>query len=90
MNKILLQHDNAQLHMSIRTREAITSFGWTMMPHPPYSADLAHSDYHLFGVIKDAVRGKYCGNDEEVKIVAKSCLGKYPPEFYKTGIHALI
>ena len=35
MNKILLQHDNARPHASIRTREAITSFGWTTLPHPP-------------------------------------------------------
>ena len=36
MNKVLLQHDNAQPHTSIRTREAITSFGWTILLHPPY------------------------------------------------------
>jgi hypothetical protein len=27
-------------------------------PHPPYSPDLAPSDFHLFGPLKDALRGR--------------------------------
>jgi hypothetical protein len=26
--------------------------GWEVLPHPPYSPDLAPSDYHLFGFVK--------------------------------------
>lgn len=90
MNKVLLQHDNARPHTSIRTREAITSFGWTTLPHPPYSPDLAPSDYHLFGAMKEALRGEHYGNDEEVKSAVRNWLRKQPPEFYEAGIHALI
>jgi hypothetical protein len=25
---------------------------WNVLPHPPYSPDLAPSDYHLFGPMK--------------------------------------
>lgn len=28
---------------------------WTVLPHPPYSPDLAPSDLHLFGALKDAI-----------------------------------
>ena len=56
MANVLLQHDNARPHTSIRTMEAITSFGWTVIPHPPYSPDLAPSDYHLFGPMKEGLR----------------------------------
>ena len=49
IDKVLLLHDNARPHTSIRTRETITLYGWTTLPHPPYSPDLAPSDYHLFG-----------------------------------------
>ena len=90
MNKVLLQHDNAQPHTSIRTRKAITSFGWTIMPHLPYSPDLAPSDYHLFGAMKDALRGKHYGNDKKIKTGVKNWLCKQLPEFHKTGIHAFI
>jgi histone-lysine N-methyltransferase SETMAR len=33
----------------------MTKFGWTVIPHPPYSPDLAPSDFHLFGALKYAV-----------------------------------
>ena len=49
MSKVLLQHDNARPHTSLKTREVISSFGWTTISHPPYSPDLAPSDFHLFG-----------------------------------------
>ena len=32
---MLIQHDNARPHTSLRTQEAITKFGWTVLPHPP-------------------------------------------------------
>jgi histone-lysine N-methyltransferase SETMAR len=38
---MLIQHDNAHPHASLRTQEAIAKFGWTVLPHPPYSPDLA-------------------------------------------------
>jgi histone-lysine N-methyltransferase SETMAR len=47
VTKALLHHDNARPHTSLHTREAITKLQWTVLPHPPYSLDLAPSDYHL-------------------------------------------
>ena len=73
-NKVLLQHDNARPHTSMRTREAITSFGWTTLPHPPYSPDLAPSHYHFFGAMKKSLRGKHYENDEKVKTSVKKWL----------------
>jgi len=54
---MLIQHDNARPHTSLRTQEAIAKFGWTVLPHSPYSPDLAPSDFHLFGPLKVALRG---------------------------------
>jgi hypothetical protein len=33
--------------------------------HPPYSPDLSPSDYHVLGPLKDALRGRRFGNDDE-------------------------
>jgi histone-lysine N-methyltransferase SETMAR len=52
--EIFFQHDNAKLHTSLKTLEAIAKFGWTVLPHPPFSPSLAPSDFHLFGALKDA------------------------------------
>jgi histone-lysine N-methyltransferase SETMAR len=52
MAEMLLQHDNARPHTSLKTQEAITKFCWAVLPHPPYSPDLAPSDFCLFGDLK--------------------------------------
>ena len=54
--QVLLQHDNARPHTSLKTCEVITSFGWTTATHPPYSPDLASCDFHFFGPLKEAIR----------------------------------
>jgi hypothetical protein len=35
--------------------QAIATIGWAVLPHPPYSPDLAPSGFHLFGILKDAL-----------------------------------
>ena len=44
----IILHDNARL-----TSEAMARIGWEVLPHPSYSPDLAHSDYHIFGFVKN-------------------------------------
>jgi hypothetical protein len=41
--------------------------GWTLPPNPDHSPDLAPSGYHLFGPVKDALRGHHFANDNELK-----------------------
>ncbi|GFS03753.1 multidrug resistance-associated protein 1 [Elysia marginata] len=66
IGNVLLLHDNARTHTSIRTKEKIASFGWTALPNPSYLPGLAPSDYYRFGPMKQGVRGKRHENDEEV------------------------
>ena len=89
MESVLFHHDNARPHTSARTRETITSFGWTTLPHPAYSPDLAPSDFHLFGPMKEALRGQHYRCDEEVKTAVKNWLKDQPAEFYEAGIRGL-
>ena len=44
---LLLQHDNARLHTSVKSMEDIANLGWTALPHPPQSPDLVLFDFHL-------------------------------------------
>ncbi|XP_023726045.1 histone-lysine N-methyltransferase SETMAR-like, partial [Cryptotermes secundus] len=61
----LLQHDNAQPHTIFATVATIQDLHYKCLPHPPYSADLAPSDYHMFGPLKEVMGGKKFHSDEE-------------------------
>jgi hypothetical protein len=41
------RHDNAELHAAACTCALLEQFNWEIFEHPPYSSDLAPSDYHV-------------------------------------------
>jgi len=45
-------HDNAPAHQALGTQKKLTYLGFQCLDHPPYSPDLAPSDYHLFPGLK--------------------------------------
>ena len=45
---VLFLHDNAPAHQALATRKKLAYLGFQCIDHPPYSPDLAPSDYHLF------------------------------------------
>jgi transposase len=48
-----LLHENARPHTAARTHALLDHFNWELFDHPPYSPDLAPSDYHLFTYLKN-------------------------------------
>jgi len=54
---VLLLHDNVRPHTAIHTLQTLVKLCFTVLEHPAYSPDLAPSDYHLFGPLKDALKG---------------------------------
>ena len=52
LHGLKLLHDNARPHIHSNTINFIQSNGVTIIDHPPYSPDLAPSDYWLFDYIK--------------------------------------
>lgn len=51
--KFVLHMDNAPVHRSKCTQSFLKENGITVAPHPPYSPDLAPSDFYLLGWIKN-------------------------------------
>ncbi|GFW39753.1 histone-lysine N-methyltransferase SETMAR [Trichonephila clavipes] len=45
---VVFHQDNARSHTSLVTCQKLLQLEWDTMPHPPYSPDLAPSDYYLF------------------------------------------
>jgi histone-lysine N-methyltransferase SETMAR len=89
MEMQLIQHDNAHPHTSLRTQEAIPKFAWTVLLNPSYSPDLAPSDFHLFGLLKDALRGARFEDDESMILAVRTWLREQERSWYREGMHAL-
>jgi len=47
-DKIILLHDNARPHVAAPIKTYLETLKWEVLPHPPYSLDIAPSDFHLF------------------------------------------
>ena len=43
---IISHHDNARPHVAIPVKNYLENSGWEILSHPPYSPDLATSDYN--------------------------------------------
>lgn len=89
-DQILIQQDNARPHSALRTQETIKKLGWTVLPHPPYSPDLAPSDYHLFGPLKQFLAGKHYENIEAVQRAVQIWIRQTPNSFFQDGILKLV
>jgi len=50
---VLFLHDNAPFHRVLATQKKLAYLGFQYLDHPPYSPDLAPSDYHLFSGLKN-------------------------------------
>ena len=46
--KVILQHENARPHAAEPVKTYLETLKWEVLPHPPYSSDIAPSDYYLF------------------------------------------
>ena len=66
MKKVLFHQDNAPCHKSMKTMAKLNELGFELLPHPPYSPDLAPSDYWLFADRKTTLQGKRFGSNKEV------------------------
>lgn len=86
---VFLLHDNAPCHTSKIAKEKIRSTGFIELYHPPYSPDLAPSDYFLFPKLKNYMRGRKYNSDEQVRKSAIGWLGHRDPSFFSRGISAL-
>ena len=81
---ITIRHDNSSIHTSL-------GHGWETCEtgvdgsHPPYSTDLASSDFHLFGLLTDFLRGQYFTNDSEMKTTVSLSSKNVDKELYRAG-----
>ena len=86
---IYFQEDNARPHMAECVKNYIEPQGWEVLPHPPYSPDLAPSDYHLFRSLSNDLRGRKFTNEDELKSYLQNFFDSKSKSFYEKGIKKL-
>ncbi|UYV71828.1 SETMAR [Cordylochernes scorpioides] len=88
-NKLILQHDNAPAHNATVVKNTIKDLGWELLPHPPYSPDLAPSDYHLFTSLGHALKNQEFSNSDILRKWLGDWFDSNGIEFFRQGIRKL-
>lgn len=82
---VLFLQDNAPAHKAGKTMDVLQNLGFQCIDHPPYSPDLAPSDYFLFPNLKKHLKGRKFSNDTEVIAAAEQYFSDKKSEFFWTG-----
>ena len=64
---IIFHQDTPRPHVSLMTRQKLLQLGWEILIHPPYSPDIATSDFHLFQSLQNSLNGKTYNSLEDCK-----------------------
>lgn len=87
--KVLFHQDNAPAHKAEVAMTAIREAGFELVEHPPYSPDLAPSDFYLFPRLKEHLRGKKFEDDSEVMAAVEAFWDSQDKDFFLKGILGL-
>jgi histone-lysine N-methyltransferase SETMAR len=71
------------------TQQKIKELNWEILDHPPYSPDLAPSDYHLFRSFQNHLNDKKFERFEEVNDAILAYFESKPRSFYKARTEKL-
>lgn len=87
--KIRYHHDNAPSHSSLIAQGKLYELGFELVPQPPYSPDLAPSDFYLFPNLKRWLSGKRFYSNDELKAETDAYFEGLPKSYYLDGIKKL-
>jgi hypothetical protein len=76
--KLWLDADNARPHTATVSTNDITDNEIKRAPHPPYSPDLAPSDFFLFGYMKKKLMGYRAESESELLVGIRVILAEIP------------
>ena len=67
-------------------KKVLREFQWELLPHPPYSPDLAPSDFFLFPKLKEQLKGIHFNSPNEAKHEAKTWLTNRSADFFRNSL----
>ena len=88
-DKVIFQHDNARPHVAKVVKNTLEALQWDVLPHPPYSPDIAPSDYHLFRSMTHGLAEQHFTSYEEAKNWVDSWIASKDKKFFQRGIRML-
>jgi hypothetical protein len=62
----MLHHESAPAHVSLLIRSYVATHQTFIVPHPPYSLELALADFFLFPKLKTTLKGRCFQTTEEI------------------------
>ncbi|KAL1460741.1 hypothetical protein WDU94_012693 [Cyamophila willieti] len=87
--KVLFHQDNAPVHTSTTSMAKLHELRWELLPHPPYSPDLAPCDYHLFPNLKKWLGGKKFASNTDLIEAVNGYFEGLDQSSYAAGINRL-
>ncbi|KAG5318098.1 MOS1T transposase, partial [Pseudoatta argentina] len=88
-DKVTLLHDNARPHVAKPVKTYLETLKWEVLPHPPYSPDIAPSDFHLFRSMAHGLADRCFHSYEEAQKWIDSWIASKDMSFFRRGIHVL-
>jgi hypothetical protein len=82
----LLHHDIASCHAALSVREFLAKHSIPVVPHSPYSPDLAPCDFFFFPRPKSTLKGKQFQDVAEIQLNTTRQLHAIPKQAYPTCI----
>lgn len=80
---VMLHHDNAGPHTSKVVTKYLNKERVDILPHPPYSPDLAPCDFFLFPKLKKELKNKRYNKVEHLARAVQSVISGIPKEEYQ-------
>ena len=86
--KVILQHDTTRTHVAKPVKTYLETLNWEVLTHPPYSPDIAQSDYHLFRSMAYGLADPQFRSYEDIEKWLDSWIASKDENFYRNGIQA--
>ena len=87
--KALFQHDNAPAHSSVIATAKLVELRCELLPHPPYSPDLAACDLFLFPNMKKWLGEKRFTSKKETIAATEAYFAEFDKPYFLDGLKKL-